>query len=131
MASIEEIIATAKTKEKWSANHKFNYGPIDYLNDELVNKPKGLKATIEGLEEFKANVHRVTDAETYFVWQHCKYDIEVDADMLVVEMRMAFPDVPFKTVCKWINKYEEPHQYHNGISKSLVPKEILEECNIN
>ena len=128
MATLEEIIEVAKTKESYNVTHEWNYGPIDYLHDELVNKAVGLNATIDGLKVFKANVHKVTDAETYFVWEHRGFDIIVDADYMVVAMRQAFPGVPFTTVCEWLRKHEEPHQYTNGISKSLVPKELLEKC---
>ena len=128
MATLEEIIEVAKTKEKWTVGHVFNYGPIDYLRDHVVDNHADSKFVgyIKTLWVFWKNVHKVTDAETYFVWEHCKYDIYVDGNEMVVAMRRAFPDVPFKTVCEWLTKHEEPHQYTTGISPDLVPEELLE-----
>lgn len=119
---LEKIIETAKQQESWSANHKWNYGPIDYLEKHVVYAFESIEV---GLAVFMNNVHRVTDAETYFVYEHKGFDIYVDADLMVCKMRRAFPDVSFKQVVEWLNKHEEPHQYTNGISKSLVPKEFL------
>lgn len=129
--NLEQIIAEAKLQEKWTVNHNFNYGPIDYLKEKVVdnNASSTWKNYIASLDVYEKNVHKVTDAETFFVYEHCKYDIYVDADYMVCIMRRCFPEVSFKQVCEWLKKHEEPHQYTNGISKSLVPKEYLENCN--
>lgn len=125
MATIEEIIATAKTKESWTINHAWNYGPIKYLYEQVVEKcAPTLSAVTEAIAEFEKHVHRVADAETYFVWQHCKYDIYVRSNELIVAMRDAFPDVPFLTVCKWIRKYEGEQQTSTNIAYSMLPIEI-------
>lgn len=129
MVTIEEIIATAKTKESWSVNHKFNYGPIDYLYEHVVQKcASGLDAITKAITEFEQHVHRVTDAETYFVWQHRKYDLIVRSNELVIAMRDAFPAVPFMTVCQWIRKYEGKQQTSTAIHLSLVPPDIANQC---
>lgn len=128
MATLEEIIEVAKTKEKWTINHAWNYGPIKYLYEQVVDNHADSKFEnyMKSLDVFEQNVHNVTDAETYFVYEHSKYDIYVDADYMVCIMRRTFPDVSFKTVCEWLRKHEAPHQYTHGISKALVPKEFLE-----
>lgn len=122
---LEKIIETAKQQEKWSPNHKWNYGPIDYLKAQLVDKHEVFADYLKGLDVWAENLHRVTDAETYFVWEHSKYDIYVDADLIIVSMQKAFPDVSFKQLVRWLNKHEEKHQITNPISKALVPKEFL------
>lgn len=125
MAIKKSIIETAKTKESWSANRKFNYGPIKYLYEQVVEKcAPTLSAVTEAIAEFEKHVHRVTDAETYFVWQHCKYDIYVRSNELIVSMRDAFPDVPFLTVVEWIRKYEGEQQTSTDIAYSMLPIEI-------
>ena len=127
MAIKKKIIEEAKTKESWSANHKFNYGPIKYLYEQVVEKcaPK-LDVVEKAIAEFEKHVHRVTDAETYFVWQHCKYDLIVNSNYLILDIRHAFPEVPFLTVCEWLRKYEGEQQTNTCINMSLVPKDIAE-----
>lgn len=122
---LEKIIETAKQQEKWNVTHEWNYGPIDYLKEHVIEHWSGWAEYDRTYDVFMNNVHRVTDAETYFVYEHKSFDIYVDADLMVCQMRRAFPDVSFKQVVEWLNKHEEPHQYTNGISKSLVPKEFL------
>ncbi|MDD6017230.1 MAG: hypothetical protein PUC18_13320 [Prevotellaceae bacterium] len=125
MATIEEIIAKAKTKESWNVTHEWNYGPIDYLYHELVEKcvPK-MKEVTETIMMFEKYVHKVTDAETYFVWQHKRYDLVVRSNELIQAIRDTFPDVPFLQVCEWIRKHEGEQQTSTAINYSMLPIEI-------
>ena len=124
---IDKIIDAAKQQQKWSMNHKWNYGPIDYLKEHIIEHHNGCTEYDRTTRMFLDNVHKVTDAETYFVYEHSAFDIYVDADLMVCKMRKAFPDVSFTQVVEWLNKHEAPHQYTNGISKCFVPKEYLKD----
>lgn len=130
MATLEEIIEVAKTKESWCIGHKFNYGPIDYLYKQVVDNNANSKFGdyMKSLEVFEQNVHRVTDAETYFAWEHCKYDLVVRSDYLILDMRRAFPEVPFLTVCEWLRKHEGEQQTSTNIRHSLLPDDIAKQC---
>lgn len=119
---LDKIIEMAKKQEKWSANHKWNFGPIEYLKSHVIDGTKTFKRFSETYDLFVQNVHHVTDAETFFVYKHCDYDIYVDADFMVCIMRKAFPEISFETICEWLKKHEEPHQYTKAISKNLMPK---------
>lgn len=123
---LEKIIEEARQQQDWTVSHKFNFGPVKYLRDRVVhnNAGTGWAEYEKSLDVFEQNVRRVTDAETYFAWEHSSFDIYVDADLLVCKMRRAFPDVSFMQVVKWLNKHEAPHQYTKGISPALVPDEI-------
>ena len=123
---LEEIIETARRQENWSVNHKWNYGPIDYLKEHVIEHWKGWAEYERTCDVFMDNVHRVTDAETYFVYEHKSFDIYVNADLMVCKMRRAFPDVSFMQVVEWLNKHEERHQMTNPISKALIPKEYIQ-----
>lgn len=123
---MEKIIEEARKQENWTIGNKFNYGPIKYFQEHVIDHWKGWAEYERTTDVFMDNVHRVTDAETYFAWEHSAFDIYVDADLMVCKMRRAFPDVSFMQVVEWLKKHEAPHQYTYGISKALVPKEILE-----
>ena len=70
---INKIIQDAKTKEKWSANHQFNYGPIEHLEKEIFNDGHdGIHFNL-----FYKNVSKVADALTFFAYEFRKYDIYV------------------------------------------------------
>ena len=127
METLQEIISAARQQEKWSMNHKWNYGPIDYLHEHVIEQRKGMKEYMRTYYEFMHHVHDVTDYETYFVWKHKNFDIYVDANLMVCSMSIAFPEVSFREVCRLLQKHEGPHQYTNAISKALVPKELLNE----
>ena len=112
MDNLNEIIAVAKTKEDWSVNHKWNYGPIEYLKEHIVSNDANTKfADFEkSYDKFWDNVHRVTDAETYFVYEHKSFDIYVDERRMVCIMRRTFPGVSINQVLKWLRKHTESHQ---------------------
>jgi hypothetical protein len=127
METLQEIISAARQQESWNVTHEWNYGPIDYLQKHVIQQWKGTKEYMRTYYEFMHHVHEVTDYETYFVWEHKNFDIYVDADLMVCNMRIAFPEVSFREVCRLLQKHEEPHQHTNAISLSLVPDIMLVE----
>lgn len=124
---LADIIREARKAEKWSANGKWNYGPIDYLKAHVVvnTETTKWKDYDESLELFADNLHRVTDPETYCVSLIKDYDIFVDEDYIVCAMRRAFPAVGFREVCKMIADNLGDHQQGNGISPALVPDVVI------
>jgi hypothetical protein len=99
MEKLDEIIAVAKTKEKWSASGKYNYGPIDYLEENILNQScideKGLfslKKYKALFDEYEKNVHRVTDWKTFLTYEYIKFDITVDVTELICTMARTFPE---------------------------------------
>ena len=124
---LADIISEARKAEKWSANGKWNYGPIDYLKAHVVvnTETTKWKDYDESLELFADNLHRVTDPETYCVSLIKDYDIFVDENYIVCAMRRAFPAVGFREVCKMIADNLGDHQQGNGISPALVPDVVI------
>ena len=99
MENLEEIIAVAKTKEKWSASGKYNYGPIDYLKEQIFSQSclneKGLfslKKHEAMFDEYEKNIHRVTDWKTFLTYEYIKFDITVDVTELICTMARTFPE---------------------------------------
>lgn len=107
MAIKKKIITEALTKECWSANQKYNYGPIKFLRDKVLYAYGDYKKNFENYEK---NIHRVTDAKTFFIYQLCSYDCIVDCTQLVCDMRRTFPKTSFEQVMMWI--YEESESHH-------------------
>lgn len=121
MEKLEGIISAARQQESWNVTHEWNYGPIEYLKKHVVEQRKGEKEYMHTCSVFMKHVHEVTDYETFFVWKHKNFDLYVDADLMVCNMKIAFPEVSFEEVCRLLRKHEDEHQYTNGISLSLVP----------
>ncbi len=122
METLEQIISAARQQEKWSMSHKWNYGPIDYLHEHLVYRNDD---TIANYNKFERVVHMVTDYETFFVWEHKKFDLYVDGDHMVCIMHRTFPDVSFQEVCRLLRKHRAADQVCSGISLPLVPDVLL------
>lgn len=101
----KEIILEARKKECWSMNHKYNYGPIDFMFSEWYKGAYSEEKTIS----FYKFVRLVTDAETFFVWLFKMYDIYVRVGQLYWEFRQAFPEVSKYTIMQWLNEKKEPH----------------------
>ena len=106
MQDLIEIIATAKTKESWCVSGKYNYGPIDYLQDKVMYADGEWK---ENFANFDKHVHEVTDARTYMVWLFKNYDIYVDCTRIASDMLRAFPEIETKQVWQWLQEEKEPH----------------------
>lgn len=118
MANFKEIIETAKQQECWSVSHKFNYGPIKYLDKTIVNgygwgNKESIRFSLKDHERrmkfYRHLIRFVTDAETYFVHLFCAYDIYVDCGQLFWEMQQVFPEISRVTVWKWIKEHKEDH----------------------
>ena len=105
-AILEKIIDTAKQQESWSANKKYNYGPIEYLKKEVLKNGW----TIEKQDLFYRLVHHVTDAKTYFVSIFNRFDIYVYREQIIYHMNMTFPEIEEQTIYQWINETKE--DYH-------------------
>ena len=117
---MEDIIKKAKTKESWSVDGRYNYAPIDFLYYKVAQN--GGQFTNSGYMTFIENVHKVTDPKTYLVWLYKNYDIFVDCTSMVLEMRSAFPKVPFEQVMAWIEEEREPHHLLN-FNSCIAPAE--------
>lgn len=105
MKEISVIIEECKTKEEWSRDGKYNYGPIEHLAKSIFS---------DGTDEahFKLyydNLRNVTDAETFFVDEFRRFDIYVDCDQLLYVMSKAFPEVEKATIFGWIKEHEQSH----------------------
>ena len=103
---INKIIQDAKTKEKWSANHQFNYGPIEHLEKEIFNDGHdGIHFNL-----FYKNVSKVADALTFFAYEFRKYDIYVRITDLFYVFGRTFPEVNEDTIVKWAEGFKSPEQ---------------------
>lgn len=107
---IEKIVAEARQQEKWSVNKKYNYGPIEYLKQQICFNNLDDSRTIEHrLNLFNVTLGRVTDAKTYFIYCFRAFDVYVCVSDLVHQMKCAFPEVSRETVYKWIIEEKESH----------------------
>lgn len=108
MKPIERIIREAKTKESWSRDRKYNYGPIEYLHRNLVSHINELGIT-KYLNLLYSNYKEVTDYETFLASEFKKSDIFVDINSIIISVQRAFPDVQENTIIKWMNEHREEH----------------------
>ena len=95
---LEKIIEVAKTKECWSRNREYNYGPIEYFRDKIVSsyilKENFSAETFENLlETYEKNVHLVTDWKTLLAHEYIKFDVRVNVTQLICTMSRTFPEV--------------------------------------
>ena len=116
------IISQAKQAEKWSANGKYNYGPIESLRAAAY---KHTTTAEEYTKFFDEHLNEVTNAETYCVWLLRAYDIIVDETQVFCDLRRAFPAIGFKEACKLIRDHMGENQQGNGIAAALVPDFVL------
>lgn len=123
---LADIISEAKKAEKWSANGKYNYGPIESLRAAAY---KHTTTAEEYTKFFDEHLAEVTNAETYCVWLLRAYDITVDETQVFCDLRRAFPAIGFKEACKLIKDHMSPEQQGNGIAAALVPDFVLIESN--
>lgn len=107
MANFRQIIAEAKTKESWSMSQKYNYGPIDYLQNAVLYNGGWSE---RNMRLYQKLIRFVTDAETYFVYLCIGFDIFVDCGQLYYEMQQSFPEISRVTVWKWIREHKESYQ---------------------
>ena len=123
---LADIISQAKQAEKWSANGKYNYGPIESLRAAAY---KYTTTAEEYTKFFDEHLNEVTNAETYCVWLLRSYDVFVDNTQVYCDLRRAFPAIGFKEACKLIKDHMSPEQQGNGIAAALVPDFVLIESN--
>lgn len=119
---LADIISQAKQAEKWSANGKYNYGPIESLRAAAY---KHTTTAEEYTKFFDEHLNEVTNAETYCVWLLRAYDITVDETQVFCDLRRAFPAIGFKEACKLIRDHMGENQQGNGIAAALVPDFVL------
>lgn len=106
MIDIDNIIKVAKTKESWSANRKYNYGPIAHLEREVFADG----ADDEHFSMFYSNVRNVTDARSFFAREYGRFDIYVRVDDLFYVMERTFPEIPKNVIWGWIAVSRESYQ---------------------
>ena len=107
---INKIIQESKKYANWSANGKYNYGPIHHFS-RMVFKDyhEGRESIVQCFKTFYANIRQVTDAETFFVSEFLRFDIYVRCSDLVYVMRQAFPEIPESKVWEWIEEHKDYH----------------------
>lgn len=107
MVNFKEIIATAKKCQCWSMNHKYNYGPLDYLQREVLYK-NGYSERNHKL--YQKLVRFVTDAHTWFIYNFISYDYYVRCGQLIYKVQQSFPEVSKQTIWHWIKEEKMSHQ---------------------
>lgn len=120
--TLTDIISEAKQAEKWSANGKYNYGPIESLRAAAY---KHTTTAEQHQQFFNDHLAEVTNAETYCVWLLRGYDINVDETQVYCDLRRAFPAIAFKEACKLIADHMGDHQQGSGIAAAMVPDVVL------
>lgn len=108
MEDIREIIQQARTKENWSANKRYNYGPIDYLSQKVMSCSNEIGVG-KTLSLFYKHVKDVTDAKTFFAYVFKDFDIYVNHSDVVYPVKNAFPDIEIRTIHEWIDEFRQPH----------------------
>lgn len=103
---IKKIVKDALVKECWSANGKYNYAPIKHLKTEVFKD--GYKR--RQFNRFYRNLHKVTDARTYFAYLFRRFDIYVWCGDILYCMNQSFPDVSDDTVKDWILEDKREYQ---------------------
>ena len=120
---LADIISEARKQESRTISG-YNYGPIKYLRDRILYADNG-KTTAENMKEYEKNLQAVTDPETYAVYLLSSYDVFIDTDQILCDMRRAFPAVPFRTVCQYVRDHAGDCQQINPVSLALVPDCVL------
>lgn len=120
---LADIISEAKQQEARTVSG-LNYGPIKYLRDRVLYATNG-KTTAENLKEYEANLHRVTDADTFAAYLLSSYDVFVDETQVFCDLRRAFPSLTFAELCRLIRDHMGENQQGNGIAAALVPDCVI------
>ena len=107
MVNFKEIIATAKKCQCWSMNHKYNYGPLDYLKRKVLYKDGWSE---RNMKLYQKLVRFVTDAHTWFIYNFISYDYYVRCGQLIYEVQQSFPEVSKQTIWQWIKEKKMSHQ---------------------
>ena len=120
---LADIISEAKKQESRTASG-LNYGPIKYLRNNVLYANNG-RTTAENMKEYEANLHRVTDPDTYAAYLLSSYDLFVDETQVYCDLRRVFPSLTFQQVCKLINDHLGENQQGDGIAAALVPDCVI------
>ena len=109
---IKNIIENAKGAENWSANHKFNYGPIKYLEREVKTLEVFSDSQSGGtrFNIFYKNVSKVTDPKTFLAYELCRFDIYVRVTDIIYVMGRTFPEVNEGQIMDWVFELKNPEQ---------------------
>ena len=110
---LADIISEARKQESRTASG-LNYGPIKYLRTHILY-----------MNDYEANLHRVTDPDTYAAYLLSSYDVFVDETQVYCDIRRAFPSLTFQQVCKLINDNMGENQQGDGIAAALVPDCVI------
>lgn len=120
---LADIISEAKKAESRTASG-LNYGPIKYLRCHVLYADNG-KTTAENMDMYEANLHRVTDPDTYAAYLIAGYDLFVDETQVYCDLRRVFPALTFHQLCKLINDHMGENQQGDGIAAGLVPDCVI------
>ncbi len=120
---LADIISEARKQESRTASG-LNYGPIKYLSCHVLYADNG-KTTAENMDMYEANLHRVTDPDTYAAYLIADYDLFVDETQVYCDLRRVFPALTFHQLCKLINDHMGENQQGDGIAAGLVPDCVI------
>ena len=120
---LADIIREAKQQEARTVSG-LNYGPIKYLRNNVLYANNG-RTTAENMTEYEANLHRVTDPDTYAAYLISSYDVFVDETQVFCDLRRAFPSLTFAELCRLIRDHMGENQQGNGIAAALVPDCVI------
>ncbi len=120
---LADIISEARKQESRTASG-LNYGPIKYLRCHVLYADNG-KTTAENMDMYEANLHRVTDPDTYAAYLIAGYDLFVDETQVYCDLRRVFPALTFHQLCKLINDHMGENQQGDGIAAALVPDCVI------
>lgn len=120
---LADIISEARKQESRTASG-LNYGPIKYLRCHVLYADNG-KTTAENMDIYEANLHRVTDPDTYAAYLIAGYDLFVDETQVYCDLRRVFPAMTFHQLCKLINDHMGENQQGDGIAAGLVPDCVI------
>jgi hypothetical protein len=120
---LADIISEARKQESRTASG-LNYGPIKYLRCHVLYADNG-KTTAENMDVYEANLHRVTDPDTYAAYLLSSYDLFVDETQVYCDLRRVFPALTFHQLCKLINDHMGENQQGDGIAAGLVPDCVI------
>ena len=123
-----DILNECKAAQSWTVSGKYNYGPIKALIDYAYKVTTSAGEWVALIDDHAA---KVTDAETFCIYLLSSFDVWVDMDQIICDMRRAFPAVGFRDVCKLIRENMSDNQQTNGVSLALVPDVVLLESKDN
>lgn len=120
---LADIISEARKQESRTMSG-LNYGPIKYLRNNVLYANNG-RTTAENMKEYEANLHRVTDPDTYAAYLIAGFDVFVDETQVFCDLRRVFPSLTFQELCKLINDHMGENQQGDGIAAALVPDCVI------